>query len=300
MSRYLLNLSGMLLVVLACAGCEEDIVLVSGTERAFSLYGVLNPTADTQFVFVFPVEGRLDPAASEALDVKVTSTDLTGGGATVWKDSLVTNDLGLYGHAFWTTERVAYGHRYRVEAEGPDGSRSAAEVTAPPRVTWQVGAPSMRDPIGETVFVTGAPRLLKPQVTFMAATARNWGPTGIEYAYTDVTVPYDDVMKQTADGWKVPVDLGRAYHLLFNKLAGIVEDHIEHYGVDLWMVTFEAIVASEEWNPPGGIFDPDALVHPEVMTNVEDGFGFVGAGYRIRHRWTPTPEVVVQAKFNPD
>ena len=38
-------------------------------------------------------------------------------------------------------------------------------------------------------------------------------------------------------------------------------------------------VASEDWRPPGGVFDFDVLADPQALTNVRGGFGFVGAAY---------------------
>lgn len=59
------------------------------------------------------------------------------------------------------------------------------------------------------------------------------------------------------------------------------------------------IVASEDWNPPGGIFDAEVLVDPGVLTNVENGFGYVVAGYRREVTWTPPDAVIEISRFQP-
>ena len=61
------------IAALACLlwGCEEDVVSVLGTGRAFTMYGVLNPEVDTQFVRVFPIEGIL--VQTEPIPLAATS-----------------------------------------------------------------------------------------------------------------------------------------------------------------------------------------------------------------------------------
>ena len=135
------------LSLLVLAGCVEDVVLVEETDRAFTLYGVLNPQRDTQFVHVFPIEGELEP-------------------------------------------------------------------------------PPAQPPLYVPLWV------------------------------------------------------------------------LEREGVAL-LITLKLIVASEEWDPPGGTFDPEAMAHPIVMTNVGNGFGFVGAGYWLQHQWRPKMEALEAASFVP-
>ena len=64
-------LAGLLLAA-GTAGCAEDVNPVAGTDHVFSFYSVLTPQADTQWVRVFPVEMRLEPARAPSLDAVVT------------------------------------------------------------------------------------------------------------------------------------------------------------------------------------------------------------------------------------
>ena len=103
------------LFVLFLSGCETDVTAVLGTDRVFTVYGVLTPQADTQKVLVFPIEGTLRPAQAEPLDARVTSTDLQSGAMQVWRDSLKREANGQYTHIFWSPFRAEYGHTYRLE-----------------------------------------------------------------------------------------------------------------------------------------------------------------------------------------
>ena len=41
----------------------------------------------------------------------------------------------------------------------------------------------------------------------------------------------------------------------------------------------------EAFVPPGGVFDPDVLSQPGTLSNVENGFGFVGSIGRFSVEW---------------
>lgn len=49
----------------------------------------------------------------------------------------------------------------------------------------------------------------------------------------------------------------------------------------------EIFAASASWNPPGGVFDYELLAQPGTMSNVNNGFGFVGAGVEASITWVP-------------
>ena len=66
------------------------------------------------------------------------------------------------------------------------------------------------------------------------------------------------------------------------------------FGIQFRDVTIRLIVANEAWNPPDGEFDPDVLVQPGLLSNVENGFGFVGAGYRLTGFWAPEDTIMVR------
>ena len=67
--------------LLVLSGCEEDVVAVLNAEVPFSMYGVLNPLEDTQYVRVFPIEGTLVPEDPASLEARFTSTHQRTGGS---------------------------------------------------------------------------------------------------------------------------------------------------------------------------------------------------------------------------
>lgn len=283
--------------VLGLSACEEDVTAVLGTDLPFSIYGVLSPQLDSQWVRVFQVEDRLEPTLAEPLDAQVVSYDLTTGETFVWRDSLVLDSFGHRSHVFWAPFTARYGHAYRLEVRRSDGVATSVEVVVPPRTEVEV-----RDPLlgpGRSVIpvdiVGGAPRLLRTEVSYVI----DYKPIGEAAKWTDtVTVDYRERLLEQGEDWRIPVDLRKDYQTIEDTLARRVKRPIDRsVGILLTKATLRLIVANDEWNPPGGVFDADVLVEPGVMENVENGFGFVGAGYRHRLEWLPPDEALEAAGF---
>ena len=68
----------------------------------------------------------------------------------------------------------------------------------------------------------------------------------------------------------------------------------------LQSVTIRGEIASEDWRPPGGTFNPDILADPEALTNVRGGFGFVGAAYPFEILINPSGCDIRRTNFRPD
>ena len=62
-------------------------------------------------------------------------------------------------------------------------------------------------------------------------------------------------------------------------------------------ITLIAEVASEDWRPPNGVFDPELLVEPGTLSNVTNGFGFIGSAYEVRVTWEPTFDEIARTPF---
>jgi hypothetical protein len=71
----------------------------------------------------------------------------------------------------------------------------------------------------------------------------------------------------------------------------------QRFGIILIEMRVEMLAVNEAWDPPGGEFDAELLVQPGTMSNVEDGFGFVGAGYELEREYLPPDSVLQDAGF---
>ena len=288
--RRLLSVGAILVCFLAVSvsACEEDVVAVLGTDLPFSMFGVLTPQADTQWVRVFPIEGRLEPTPPGPLDAQFTSTDLLTGEQRVWQDSLIQEENGQFAHVFWSSFPTPFGRAYRLEVERSDGAASRVEVEVPGPATLVMPQRTELVPVLLPVFVQGdVPNLIRIEVTYRY---RFRTPAGIEVGTAMVT--YDGKQRRVTGGWVIEItprtDL-RAIQRLIEQNT-IVDPNI---GLKLTKLTLRLIVANAEWDPPGGVFDADVLVQPGALTNVENGFGFVGAGYRLSSTWIPLDTIIV-------
>lgn len=291
----------VLLIALATLslGCEEDVVSVLGTDKVYTLYGVLNPLADTQYVRVFPIEAALTASQPDPLEVLFESVNLTTGETLVWQDSIVA-DFGGYGHIFWSPFRAVYGDAYRLSVAGANQQTATVSVAVPP-----LTEPELEEPFGDRTvlqsvrFQGDIPRLIRTEVSFYTQykIASSTSSTVGVRADT-VVVDYSTRAFQSEGATLLNINLSAAADLAAEQ-AGGDRDYLFQFGITLLFVELKAIVANEAWNPPEGSFDPFVLVQPGTLSNVENGFGFVGAGYRVERRWQPTNEVMERAGFAP-
>ena len=114
----------------------------------------------------------------------------------------------------------------------------------------------------------------------------------------DIVLRYDGKQRMTADGWVVDVALSEDIQFLREELAK-TGNWFPSFGVGLTSMTLNLMVVDNAWNPPDGNFDPTVLVQPGTLTNVVNGFGFIGAGYRLDTTWRPPEEALQQAGFRP-
>ncbi len=279
--RTLTLLFAFALTVTAWSGCETAVDPVIETDLPFTMYGYFNPTSDTQAVRIFPIDGVLERTADQPLGAVVTSANLTTGDERVWSDSIITfPPRGEIGHVFWSNFRVAYEDRVQLTVERPDGAQSVVTVDVPPEVISEIL------PGDETLFELpievrwyNAPNLIDIVVTYKTSV----GSFSINYGVTQ---------REISDGRAVLINFREDTRdiLLLALAQGIRQ-------VALTSLELSLIVTNREWVPPDGNFDPNFLVEPGTFSNVANGFGFVGAGYRQSIEWTPAKSFLEAAGF---
>ncbi len=286
-----------MMAFLGLSACEEDVVAVTGTGVPYSIYGVLSPQLDSQWVRVFPVEEILAPAAPEPLDAQVVSIDRMTGERYDWRDSVIIDFANQYAHVYYAPFQARFGHTYEIAVSRSDGAKSSVEVTVPSEAEILPQEPVIRlASVVQPVLVRGdVPGLVQVEVNYAIA-YKVANETDIESDH--IVIPYILRHEKTDGGWIVPIDLRQDFLEVVSNLADLVDIGIDQrVGVILLNVTLRFIAASEAWDPPGGVFDEEVLIQPNVMRNVRNGFGFVGAGYRLRKQWLPPVEAVEEAGF---
>ncbi len=284
-ARLLCLTTVLLGTLLLLMGCEESVDPVLGTERAYTVYGFFNARADTQAMRIFAIEGSLALTRPEPLDARVVSIDRQTGTEHAWQDSVTRFSSGRIGHVFWSEFRAVFEHTYRLEATRSDGAVTSVEVTVPPLSEPLLLAPTVADRfVFLPVFWPQAPRLNNIRVRYhiLCDTSR------LEFEY-----PYALDQEQVNGGSVVTVQFSNDARQIFREVLGScpVQD-LRAEAVEVLV-----LVSNAEWVPPTDVYDAELLVEPGTFTNVDNGFGFVGAGYPASFRYEIPDSTAIAAGF---
>ncbi len=269
-----------LVVVLLLGGCEEGVDPVLGTDQAFTMYGFFNPRADTQAMRIFPIEDRLERTGPEPIDALVASENLTTGATQAWRDSVVffrsNLQSSVYGHIYHAPFRAEFEHTYRLLVRRSDGSEAMAEVTVPPLSEPELVDNVVIQPLNAEipVFWPGAPMLNHVEVV---------------YHLTVDNAPISFVVAYTAEDWERQEN-GIVVFVKFTRDTQQIRREVNGgLGGTIILLDVEqrALVTNRAWDPPGGVYEAELLVQPGTFSNVQNGFGFVGAGYPASIHWLP-------------
>lgn len=282
------------LFALIQAGCSEDVVAILDEDRAYTLYGLLLPEADTQWVRIYRIEDLLRPVNPDPLGAQFNSTDLTTGAAQVWRDTILTEPDGQPAHAFWSVFRPEYGHTYHLEATRPDGAVSSASVSVPVRTDIQVLEASAVYPV-EIPILIQAPNssLMQVRLDYLVQFRPGLpGPTNT----VRIEVGASTILQQEGGGWLFRVPLMTHYYMIDTDLWNMELCSPCDY-IELHEMRLRLNVVSEDWTTPDGSLNPLLLAQERVLWNVDNGYGFIGAGYRLEKAWLPPLEIRSAAGF---
>ncbi len=253
------------------AGCSTEVPPAASDGAVFTLWGRLDPTAAWQAVRVEPISTTID--GGDALDATVVSVDLETGEQTAWRDSVVTFADGSVGHVFLADVTPAFGSHveFRVLQDGEVAT--SARVRVPPRVVGfftdlRIGASSTVD-----LVLPGAPRVVGARVAYdIRAELDDFAET-VDVEDSDVT--------SIDFGWEVAVDFTSQVELLRSRFLQRGIRSIRAEGVRV-----QGFVANEEWAAPYPFeFSRNLLIQPGTVSNVQNGYGFLGAAYPFDYVW---------------
>lgn len=274
------------------AACEEDVNPFTDTDRHFSVYGYLDPAADTQFVRVVPLRQRIEVPEPAPLGAEVTIDDLDAGVSHALRDSLVFFADGSYGHVYYAPFVPVHDRTYRLTVRAADGRTATAETTVPPFVSAAVGEPVISGPTTiQTVRWSG--------IDYVPHRVEVWyrlSGTSSREPFQDVPVVYGPGrLGRLEDGtWNVRVFLEADRDSVLSTLGF---DSGTDFPYALYAVGMRLTEPDSAWRPPGGVWDPEVLAQPGVFSNVTGGFGFFGSVSEPTVEWTLTPEITHRIGF---
>ncbi|MDX1747340.1 MAG: hypothetical protein R3324_15495, partial [Halobacteriales archaeon] len=265
-------------------------------------WGTLDMNRDTQFVRVIPIRETLAPADPNApLNATVVSTDLDSGRQFTWRDSVITFPDGRTGHVFYAPFRTRPGHTYRIEISSAALALvTRVETTAPalpeaevlPEEVTSVTTPGGADVRGSQEIVwrgiDDRPFQIEQWYRFL--------DLADQQAFLDVQIPFElnSGTGDRANSWMVRLNLAGDQVFLSDSLNAL-----DTGGLLLAGLGQAIVVLDEAFVPPGGVFDPEILAQPGTLSNVENGFGFVGSIGRFSVEWTLSDEAARTLGYTP-
>lgn len=237
---------------------------IAETPAVFSMFGVLNASADTQWVRVTSIRQSVvnEPAP---IDATVTLHHLESGRIVELNDSLFEYAgedpdviAPLYAHNFWTTEPILPGGTYTIRASREDGSFSAATVRVPTtvrRVVVAIGPEPRSAQDNLRIETDGYVAVLQ----VLHNEARTIERQGLDR----LTRTREGVSRVNVNRGFLPVDPE------FDRpgLRICTQDRI---------CAIRMVVSAEPW-PFNELAPDEVAAHSEGISNVDGGTGFIGA-----------------------
>jgi hypothetical protein len=255
-------------LIIAGTACDQNFQPLEPNDRFFfSMYGLIDAGADTQWVRISPVREHID-LLTDGSDLKVTLQNVETGRLVTLKDSLFTRGRNVLN--FWTDEPVQHNQTYRLKAEHPNGDSSEVTVTTPEEM-----------PVPKMVIFT-EPGLPPKHIVFVDKNVN----------LADIQVKYYVRLMAT------DLDVNRTFSFAYRNKADIVNDHPDFYTVQInpdaelneierqvllppegaIEVIYRQIyvaTSAEEWDKDIETLDNFIYALPQTLLNVNNGLGFV-------------------------
>lgn len=265
MNRYkILLLTLTVSVVVAISGCDDTFEpLQTNDKYAFSMYGTLDVTADTQWVRVMPIGDRLFNNKPEPNGTVVTLKNLETNISVTLEDSLFEFGGPAYVWNYYTTTALEPETMYELRAVAPDGRASSATVMTPKRLSIPEVEYNNTAERGEVEGITDE-NLVVAEVTYWAQfidDLGNW--TGFQKYVISVlgnasVIPIRSTFRFTFES-----------RTLLSRAVGVSFSRIRIDNVYVRVATADTV-----WPSYMDITEEEAAM-PDVVSNVEFGTGYV-------------------------
>lgn len=286
--RWILPSLGIV-VMASAVGCESNFEPFAESDLTFTILGFLDTDADTQYIRIVPLRQVVDRGGPDPIDARVTTTDLETGAVVVWRDSVIRFADQSYGHVFWAALNVEPDHRYRIDVERSDGARTFAETHVPPRPGE---ADSVYGALNESgvfapLYWPGVTNVIDADVSYLVneipcnSTGPPKFPPPEEAKQAFVRYTDDDMGVLDNNEWRLDMNL--------RDDRDVVNDVLDVSSIEACVVIYALLVRlavpSDDWVPPGGIWDQEVLIQPGTFSNVKGGLGWFGSVARTTVDW---------------
>ena len=271
--------AGMLLL-----GCDPTVQAIEASDQHhYSLFGILNPAQDTQWVRVEPLPPPTTGGAPRTLDATVALQNVETGQTWTLRDSLVEVFPDEPQHNFWTTAPIAPGTSYRLVVRGADGDSTWATTTTPeaPPTTVVRGA----------IYLPCAPEV--PEANLFTVRVRNvQALAALRVRYFQ---SFEEKVSYDFDWYREAIGSDSTYVAQINYYKNLRTTN-RRIGQPCIADSGKVITAAGGPDWPTGTQYRDAslseVTRPDSFTNVQGGLGMVSGVY------TDTTLVPVRARRN--
>lgn len=270
--------AALAVTALLAAGCDTSVdTFVPHDGQYFSIFGVLDVAADTQYIRVEPLADSVQVGAPPQIDATVTLEHLGSGHTFTLRDSFMEVHAGDFVHNFWTTEPIEPGARYRLRVQRSDGAASQATTTtpnAPPEITHD--NTFLLPCAGADAQNTFTVRVRNVDNNHLAAL---W----VIYVANDLRTNsrrfrhdhFDDaVYKEDVAYYEIPVN----YRSDIEQIAVLGDVATPCTNPSPSHALVMAAAGGPTW-PAFGDASLEELARPDTFTNVENGYGLLGGIY---------------------
>lgn len=268
---------GLLLsTIFLITACNESFSpLKENDAMVFSMVGVLDINADTQWVRVMPIGKSLLPTDTTSNGTVVRMIRESTGDVTIMNDSLFQFNQDAYVWNYWTDVPVRPEEYYTIVAESQEGEQSIVTIKTPsiapmPEVEFNERFERIQvsGVVTDTLVVLESRYLVQP-ITDMGCSQE-----------MEVVISHMD---------QVVVRGENQYYLTVENSLALSQE----VGVNSMIINRRALVvisATDDW-PDGTSLTENEMALPDIISNVQNGTGVV-AGI-ARHEIIITPKVPV-------
>ena len=285
----------MALGAVMLTGCTEAVDTRLRLDRPYSIYGLINPKADTHGVRVFEIQSNIMLVQAEPIDASVTSTLIQTGAQQIWQNSVIQLDDGDYRHVYWAAFRPQGGETYRLEVARSDGEKSSATTTVPGPIELEVLEADTLRPREALmpIFVRGDPPTL-PRIDVEYVVV-GFAEGGSDPIFKSVLFNYVGRPQQQSGGFLIEIDLIDDFLAIYKEFDQ--DNNVTTEIIDLREIKLRVHVGDSDWTSPIGVFDEEFLVEPGSFSNVENGFGYFGSAYVDSITFRPPVALIRRAGF---
>ncbi len=278
------------------SACTETVETRLQIEYPFSIFGIINPKADTHAVRVFEIKQNIALVRPEPIDATVTSTHIQSGEVYTWRDSVIQLEDGDYRHVYWSEFDASGGETYHLKVTRSDGAEAEAITTVPPPISLQVLEPDTlnRGQVLMPLLIEGSPPTLpRIDVEYILVGVDENGSNPI---FKPVVFNYGGLASPKMGGYILDIDLREDYldiYQLFDR-----DDDVTPTIIELREMNVTVHIGDSLWISPVGFFEENFLVEPGLFSNVVNGFGYFGSGFTESISFRPPQSLIRRAGFH--